>query len=94
MHLATFNAAKAQCFMQADRQKLLAVIEAGFGNFEDFNQAVRAAFDQRMRVQRVRSLRKAFRAGSSRKPALATVALAAAKRASAGEVVTTKEEQV
>ena len=39
-------------------------------------------------------LRKAFRACSSRKPALATVALAAAKRASAGEVVTTKEEQV
>ena len=36
----------------------------------------------------------AFRAGSSRKPALATVALAAAKRASAEEVVTTKEEQV
>ena len=84
--LATFDAAKAQCFKQADRQRLLAVIEAGFGNFDEFNQSVRIAFDGRMRVQRVRKLRKAFRAGSSPKPALGAEALAAAKMSSAKEV--------
>ena len=84
--LATFDAAKAQCFKQADRQRLLAVIEAGFGNFDEFNQSVRIAFDGRMRVQRVRKLRKAFRAGLSPKPALGAEALAAAKRSSAKEV--------
>ena len=47
--LATFNAAEAQCFKQEDRQKLLAVIEAGFGDFQDFNQAVRTVFDRGLR---------------------------------------------
>ena len=45
-----------------------------------------------MRAERVRSLRKVFRAGSSRKPTLAAVALAAAKKASAGEVVSAEEK--
>ena len=40
--LATVNAAEAQCFKQEDRQRLLAVIEAGFGNFSDFNKCVRS----------------------------------------------------
>ena len=39
--LARFDAAKAQCFLAADRQKLLAVIEAGFGDFRPFNEIVR-----------------------------------------------------
>ena len=30
---ATFDAAKAQCFLARDREHLLAVIEAGFGDF-------------------------------------------------------------
>ncbi len=38
--LATFDAAKAQCFLQTDREKLLAVVEAGFGDLEPFNKAV------------------------------------------------------
>ena len=45
--LATFNAAKAQCFKQEDRQRLLAVIEAGFGNFDEFNKGVREVFKMR-----------------------------------------------
>ena len=45
--LATFNAAKAECFKQEDRQKLLAVIEAGFGNFDEFNTGVREIFKLR-----------------------------------------------
>ena len=38
---ATFNAGKAQCFLASDREHLLAVIEAGFGDFYDFNRAAR-----------------------------------------------------
>ena len=38
---ATFNAGKAQCFLASDREHLLAVIEAGFGDFDDFNRIAR-----------------------------------------------------
>ena len=38
---ATFNAGKAQCFLASDREHLLAVIEAGFGDFDDFNRVAR-----------------------------------------------------
>lgn len=37
----TFDADKAKCFNKADREKLLAVVEAAFGDIERFNQAVR-----------------------------------------------------
>ena len=39
--LRTFDAAKAQCFVPRDREKLLAVVESGFGDLAPFNQAVR-----------------------------------------------------
>ena len=39
--LAAFDAAKAQCFLDKDRQKLLGVIEAGFGDLVPFNALVR-----------------------------------------------------
>ena len=39
---ATFDAAKAQCFLASDREHLLAVIEAGFGDFDDFNRVARS----------------------------------------------------
>ena len=45
---ATFNAGKAQCFLASDREHLLAVIEAGFGDFNDFNRAVRNLFASRV----------------------------------------------
>ena len=35
---ATFDAGKEQCFLTKDREHLLAVIEAGFGDFDDFNR--------------------------------------------------------
>ena len=38
---ATFNAGKARCFLASDREHLLAVIEAGFGDFDDFNRVAR-----------------------------------------------------
>ena len=39
---ATFDAGKAQCFLAKDRERLLAVIEAGFGDFDDFNRVARS----------------------------------------------------
>ena len=33
---ASFDAAHARCFLETDRQSLLSVLEAGFGNLEAF----------------------------------------------------------
>ena len=46
---ATFDAGKAQCFLAKDRERLLAVIEAGFGDFDDFNRVARSLFTSRIR---------------------------------------------
>ena len=48
--LGTFNASKAQCYKQEDRQRLLAVIEAGFGDFDEFNKGVREVFKLRLKL--------------------------------------------
>ena len=45
---ATFDAGKARCFLASDREHLLAVIEAGFGDFSDFNRVVRTLFASRL----------------------------------------------
>ena len=42
--LATFDAGKALCYREGDRQRLLAIIEAGFGTFAPFNALVRSIF--------------------------------------------------
>ena len=47
-HFATFDAAKARCFLAKDREHLLAVIEASFGDFYDFNRVVRKLFAKRV----------------------------------------------
>ena len=39
--LATFDASKARCFKEKDKQHLLAVIESGFGDVVPFNACVR-----------------------------------------------------
>ena len=44
---ATFDAGKAQCFLAKDREHLLAVIEASFGDFYDFNRVARNLFASR-----------------------------------------------
>ena len=46
--LATFDAAKAKCFLPKDKHKLLSVIEAGFGDLRPFNQVVRAILKERI----------------------------------------------
>ena len=40
----TFDASKAQCHKKSDRERLLAVIESGFGDFRPFNRLVRGIF--------------------------------------------------
>ena len=45
---ATFDAAKAQCFLARDRERLLAVIEASFGDFYDFNRIARSLLASRL----------------------------------------------
>ena len=39
--LDRFDASKAQCFLRSDRERLLAVIEAAFGDCTPFNKLVR-----------------------------------------------------
>ena len=39
--LRNFNAGNAKCYLPRDRQRLLAVVEAGFGDFSPFNKLVR-----------------------------------------------------
>ena len=48
---ATFDAGKAQCFLASDREHLLAVIEAGFGDFYDFNRVARNLLASRLHVE-------------------------------------------
>lgn len=45
--LAAFDAAQAQCFKVEDRERLLSIIEAAFGNFGTFNAKVRNIFEER-----------------------------------------------
>ena len=52
---ATFDAGKAQCFLARDREHLLAVIEAGFGDFDDFNRVARNLFVSRLHDELVSS---------------------------------------
>ena len=47
---ATFNAGKAQCFLARDRERLLAVIEAGFGDYDDFNRVARKLLEAASRT--------------------------------------------
>ena len=45
---ATFDAGKARCLLASDREHLLAVIEAGFGDFDDFNRIARNLLASRL----------------------------------------------
>ena len=44
---SNFRGERAKCFKPADRQKLLAVVEASMGDFTVFNQIVRDLFETR-----------------------------------------------
>ena len=47
-----FDAGKARCFLDQDRQRLLAVIEASFGTFAPFNKLVRGMFEEKVQKAR------------------------------------------
>ena len=49
VRLTSFDAGAAKCFLDCDRQKLLAVIEATFGTFSPFNKLVRELFKKQLR---------------------------------------------
>ena len=49
--LRSFDAAKAKCFLDRDRQRLLAVIEASFGSFSPFNHLVRETFAEQLHIE-------------------------------------------
>ena len=42
-----FRGEKAECFLAADRHKLLGVIEASFGDFREFDRLVRSMLEAR-----------------------------------------------
>ena len=42
--LGKFDAAKAKCFLNKDRERLLAVIEAGYGDLGSFSKIVQGIF--------------------------------------------------
>jgi len=39
--LQQFRVENARCFLESDTERLLAMVEAGFGSFKEFNIAVR-----------------------------------------------------
>ena len=50
--LLSFDALKAKCFLRSDRERLLAVIEASFGDCKPFNKLVRSTvFSRSQTVQ-------------------------------------------
>eukprot|EP00400_MALV-I_sp_L67-5_P000595 gene595-1014_t len=44
----TVDAKECKCFLESDRQRLLGVVEQGFGNFHQFNDILRHVFKKRM----------------------------------------------
>ena len=48
--LTRFDASKAQCFLHKDRERLLAVVEAGYGDLRPFNRVVRGILRERLQT--------------------------------------------
>ena len=46
--LAKFDASQSRCYLDADRQRLLAVVESGFGSFVPFNGLCRSIFAEQL----------------------------------------------
>ena len=49
MAIGDFDAARCACFNEEDKQRLLAVVEAGFGTYRRFNDLVQASLLKRLR---------------------------------------------
>ena len=48
--LSRFDASQARCFLDGDRHRLLAVIEASFGTTSPFNTVIRGIFNEKLGV--------------------------------------------
>jgi hypothetical protein len=48
VNFSRFDVTKARCFLQSDRQKVLAVIEAAFGDLNYFNSVFRKLTEDRL----------------------------------------------
>jgi len=51
--LRAFDASQAQCFKPEDRDRLLGIIEAGYGDFDEFNAIVRGVFEKRLSFEHI-----------------------------------------
>lgn len=61
------DASACDCFLESDRQKLLGIIEHGFGNFESFNYMLRHVFKDRVaRTKVFGSIRQSLRSLKNR----------------------------
>ena len=49
--LSKYDAGKAHCFKNEDRQRILAVIEASFGSPAPFNELVRSIFNEKLQAE-------------------------------------------
>ena len=48
---ADADVSKCKCFLEEDRQRLLGIVERGFGDFDTFNQMIRQMFQSRFDTQ-------------------------------------------
>ena len=81
---AAFDAAKAECFLEKDRQRLLAVVEAGFGHFGGFNTLVRDVFAEQATLDGP-SLQTTVKNTKTKKKVLMAMAAQAASSSRSGE---------
>ena len=54
-----FDVAEATCFLEADRQRLVAVVDAAYGSLYEFNATVRELFKQENAYRLSKSTHKA-----------------------------------
>jgi hypothetical protein len=75
--LLRFDARKAQCFLEKDREKLLAVVEASFGTFGPFNKIARSFFAEQLESSSKRAFFRKIESSSKRVRAAALSSTAA-----------------
>ena len=58
-----FDASKASCFLPEDRERLLAVIEAGFGDLHPFSKLVAGLLEERLNRETSFGLKRILTSG-------------------------------
>jgi hypothetical protein len=52
---ANADVSKCKCYLEADRQRLLGIVERGFGSFAAFNQMIQVMFQTRFKTVAISS---------------------------------------